>query len=130
MAIRLQPFECRSLEDDRKTRLGFSTSTGTLPQHSGLYCRLLRLRSALPLGEVRGFCGIRSLRARHRGLRNLIPATVLKLVILETPAKPSIGYVPLLTRWDGGERKMAQAVRSALINGSTFGFVQFKMITV
>jgi hypothetical protein len=35
MAFRVQPFECTLWEDDRKTRFGFSTSTGTLPHDYG-----------------------------------------------------------------------------------------------
>src|SRR4030095_7071654 len=60
MVIRLQPFECRSLEDDRKTRLGFSTSTGTLPRWAGPVLKSqtrrtsMRTRKDFVLGAIMG----------------------------------------------------------------------------
>jgi hypothetical protein len=57
-----------------------------------------------------------------RGLRALVAPPSLKLGILATPTAPSEVYAGLLARWDAGERKMADDVRSALLCGETFMF--------
>ena len=65
-------------------------------------------------------------RDRHldelRNFRALLPAPSLKLGVLTTPTAPSEVYAGLLARWNAGERTMAHAVRSALLEGEILRF--------
>jgi hypothetical protein len=59
-----------------------------------------------------------------RMLRNLLPTSVLRFAVLETPAIASNCYANLLARWDQGGRRMAHAVRAALIGCHIFNFAE------
>jgi hypothetical protein len=59
-------------------------------------------------------------------LAALLGPTFLSLLVLSCPVTKLPAFVALERRWDGGERKLAREVRSALLAGSLFSFGELR----